>query len=96
MERWRARVRVGDGTLEVTVDEDGRINPGHLEVLRDDAIRRGLTVGLTATGPEVPLTVDDRTAVLRWLLDTFPLVEVIDEPDWPADPRTVLPDGALG
>jgi hypothetical protein len=94
---WSAIVRVGEDQVEVSVDRQGRIEPTFVALMRDEAIRRGVRVELTATGPEVPLSVQDPPSVVAWVLEMFDVVKVLRPAyDWPADPRTELPDGSVG
>jgi hypothetical protein len=97
MGAWSAIVRVGEDHVEVSVDRQGGIEPTFVALMRDEAIRRGVRVELTATGPEVPLSVHDPPSVVAWVLEMFDVVKVLRPAyDWPDDPRTELPDGAVG
>ena len=97
MSSWIATFRVGHDLVEVSVDQDGNVAPVGFAVMRDEAIRRGAQVMLTVTGPEVPLAVEDPPSTVTWLIDMFEIVDVLhDAADWPDDPRTYLPDGAVG
>lgn len=95
MTRWTATVRVAGQTLEVSIHLDGRVDPDLLEILREEEISHGRTVDLTATGPTVPITVDDATATIAWIRETFEIVEYEQPDDWPDDPRLEIPDGAV-
>jgi hypothetical protein len=97
MSSWIAILRVGYDLVEVSIDQDGNVAPVGFAVMRDEAIRRGAQVMLTATGPAVPLAVEDPPSTVMWLIDMFEVVNVLqDAADWPDDPRTSLPDGAVG
>ncbi len=96
MSSWVATFRVGDDLVEVSVDRDGNVAPGGFAVMRDEAIRHEVHVLLTAAGPEVPLAVEDPPSTVAWLIEMFEIVDVLHAADWPDDPRTQLPDGAVG
>jgi hypothetical protein len=94
---WSAIVRIGENHVEISVDSQGRVEPAFVSIMLDDAVRRGEGVWLTATGPEVPVTAQDPASVVAWILEMSDLVKVLRPAhDWPTDPRTALPDGAVG
>jgi hypothetical protein len=94
MATWRATLRVGTRLVEATVTDQGDIDPPELE---DEILEHiGDPVDLTATGPTVPLSFGDPNAISAWLADRYEVVDGHLDDDWPVDPRTVLPDGALG
>jgi hypothetical protein len=55
MGAWSAIVRAGEDHVEVPVDRQGGIEPTFAALMRDEAIRGGVRVEPTATGPEVRL-----------------------------------------
>ena len=92
---YRARVRMGAQVVDVTIDADGTIGPSPFDLFLAEAVAARTTVDLTVTGPTVRVDPSDRYAVIAWLADTFDVIADVWPDGWD-DPRTVLPDGAVG
>lgn len=97
MAAWSARVRLGTRVIDLEIDEVGRISDEVVEIIVADAITAGMVVPLTPTGPDVEVAADDPASLVAWVARELGIVEELSPAPWADDdPRTALPEGAVG